>query len=57
MVWSVDADASGMKRQRFLEENEVEGSLVFDAHAKFGTARRKIDVLICDGKPILFCLH
>jgi hypothetical protein len=46
-----------MKRQRFLEENQVEGKLVFDAYAKLGTVRCNVDVLVRDGKLILFCLE
>jgi len=57
MKRSVDADAGGMNRQSFLEENQVEWGLVFDAHSKFGTAVRNIDVLVRDGKLILFHLR
>jgi len=57
MEWSIDADAGGMKRQKFLEHNQVKGKLVFDAHAKFGTVRRNVDVLVCDGELTLFRLE
>ena len=53
----IDVDAAGMKRQGFLEENQVEGNLVFDAHAKLGTVCRNVDVLVREGKLILFSLE
>ena len=57
MEGSIDADAGGMKRQKFLEENQVERNLVFDAHSELGPVRRNVDVLVCDGELILFRLE